>query len=586
MSSSSTKEARVASPESLSSNVASDAEEPPLPYTGDESEPISSTDVTETTSLLTVSRSSQGKPWKGKKGVKVVSVKVPGTPKSPGPIATAQATSGRDTPTSPLRKPFVPDRQSHMYHRLNLYRKLSGMAGKKLENIGTPPNHILPSELFGWKISHQKQGSLSTIFSIWNTMIGSSMLMVPWGYGQSGLYPALALTMVIGLYCYYTSRLIVIHGKKYKEFADVCETYIGRWSWYLALIASIIVMTGAIISYDTLLTDSLYSLVVSILVWAGVSESSIHPNVHETGWQPLWAAICVFLIVFPLSNIRKTIFIVKIASSGLIFVFIVMAFVLSRSIKYMTPETITTAEGADMNFGRLSGMLAVSFFIHNAILPIMSNAKNPEKNLRDHAIGFGLVIATYFIMGIVPFLAGQIVMQNFMNIYVDPQDVWAFVARAALFLQLTSILPLLVSIVRTHILGIFATQDSTTKWYSVMLVNFFVVGTATTITIFFPNSPGSVLGYVGSIIGSIYVCALPIAVHLRSLKKEKKLKRISLVLHILLLIFGVFLFTNQYYLKSSVCLHNCTDHGVCNGGVCACTNATFVGDDCSIVVVN
>jgi hypothetical protein len=32
-----------------------------------------------------------------------------------------------------------------------------------------------------------KLGSLTTIFSIWNAMVGSGLLTIPWGYSNSGL---------------------------------------------------------------------------------------------------------------------------------------------------------------------------------------------------------------------------------------------------------------------------------------------------------------------------------------------------------------------------------------------------------------
>lgn len=32
-----------------------------------------------------------------------------------------------------------------------------------------------------------KHGSFTTIFSVWNAMVGTGMLTIPWGYSGSGL---------------------------------------------------------------------------------------------------------------------------------------------------------------------------------------------------------------------------------------------------------------------------------------------------------------------------------------------------------------------------------------------------------------
>jgi hypothetical protein len=34
----------------------------------------------------------------------------------------------------------------------------------------------------------KKNGSLTVIFSVWNTMVGTGMLTIPWAYSNSGLF--------------------------------------------------------------------------------------------------------------------------------------------------------------------------------------------------------------------------------------------------------------------------------------------------------------------------------------------------------------------------------------------------------------
>ena len=59
----------------------------------------------------------------------------------------------------------------------------------------------------------------------------------------------------------------------------------------------------------------------------------------------------------------------------------------------------------DKNKNIVSGILALGLFIHNAIITIMSNNKNPENNGRDMSIGYMLVIGTYMLIGTAFYLA-------------------------------------------------------------------------------------------------------------------------------------------------------------------------------------
>ena len=53
------------------------------------------------------------------------------------------------------------------------------------------PHHVIDDNVFVRDIFENKNdgkhSSLSIIFSIWNTMTGSSVVTLPWAYSQSGL---------------------------------------------------------------------------------------------------------------------------------------------------------------------------------------------------------------------------------------------------------------------------------------------------------------------------------------------------------------------------------------------------------------
>lgn len=49
-------------------------------------------------------------------------------------------------------------------------------------------------------------------FSIWNTILGSSLLTMPWGVAMAGLIPGIGLMLAMGALCLYTAyRLLQVH---------------------------------------------------------------------------------------------------------------------------------------------------------------------------------------------------------------------------------------------------------------------------------------------------------------------------------------------------------------------------------------
>lgn len=99
--------------------------------------------------------------------------------------------------SSPARNPILNDRTSKNYHRFKYYSALKtgykhlGNQGEYLEI----PHHVIDANMFVRRFlegnfkgfnsldeSDGKHGSVSLILSIWNAMIGSVVVTLPWAY--------------------------------------------------------------------------------------------------------------------------------------------------------------------------------------------------------------------------------------------------------------------------------------------------------------------------------------------------------------------------------------------------------------------
>jgi sodium-coupled neutral amino acid transporter 9 len=79
---------------------------------------------------------------------------------------------------------FVPNARSTMASRMNYYNRLAPRSTEA--SVLTIPPHVIDPKLYTF-FTKAGQSSMATVFSIWNTMIGSTVLSIPWGLEQSGL---------------------------------------------------------------------------------------------------------------------------------------------------------------------------------------------------------------------------------------------------------------------------------------------------------------------------------------------------------------------------------------------------------------
>jgi len=354
-----------------------------------------------------------------------------------------------------------------------------------------------------------KQSSLSTIFSIWNTMMGSSLLAIPWGFSQSGIVGGFLTCFCVGLICYYTCSLIVRHGTGYADFFELCYAYLGRWGRLLCWSSSLLVLLGALFAYDRLMSDCLYYAV------NGFRSMGSDADIGETSfWSLKLSPIVVLLMMLPISSLKDFSVLSKINTFGIVAVVYVIGFVFSTSVFDQQIESSRLPPLFEGHFTKFAGILTLSFFIHNCILPILKLQRNPENNNRDLGIAFVLVGLSYALLGALAYMAytAGSIPENFLNNYSTTQAS-AIIARLAVLIQLSSVFPLICCIIRGQFFG-FLYQTEYPSFWHILALNLFLCGSSTLVSIFYPHI-GDILRFTGAACGLIYVFILPIGVHLR-----------------------------------------------------------------------
>ena len=63
-------------------------------------------------------------------------------------------------------------------------------------------------------------------FSIWNTILGSSLLTIPWGIQMAGFFPGIILILVMSGLCLYTAYCLLLVHKYYGSEYFILFIYI------------------------------------------------------------------------------------------------------------------------------------------------------------------------------------------------------------------------------------------------------------------------------------------------------------------------------------------------------------------------
>jgi sodium-coupled neutral amino acid transporter 9 len=182
----------------------------------------------------------------------------------------------------------------------------------------------------------KKVSSLQTVFSVWNTMIGSSIVSIPYNVYCTGIIPTVVIGLVYGFICYFTCSIVVKLGGNEEEFANVVYNYfnyafgkryakIGR---IFQITFNLMINIGATFIYFLIINQNLYPCLCLFLKIfnCDLDEEDLTPSFSK--FSLLYCALIVSVLVFPLTILKEMGALVKFNSYGIYFVSVLLIFVI------------------------------------------------------------------------------------------------------------------------------------------------------------------------------------------------------------------------------------------------------------------
>lgn len=475
-----------------------------------------------------------------------------------------------------------PVEEAH-YRRYQYYTRLQNQTGQNLDLLNIP-DHVIPSSFFQVHIpgigpsSDGKQSSLITVFAIWNTMMGTSLLSMPWAVEQAGLALGLMLTVIVSGLCLYTAHRILqvfkVHSRNVKisEFPEMCGLLLGRWAEWLATAFGIMAVLGAAVVYWVLMSNFLFNTVnytrdringvnvtnetLGVYCPSGqINISSLETeenliqydgkSLFEKYWSLKTSPLLLVFILYPITNFKSATFFTKFNSLGTVSILYIFSSVMYRCYEWGLNADFTDSSSSQYiplyrsSFPSLTGILALGLFIHNAIITIMGNNRNQEKNGRDLGIAYFLVTTTYIILGAAFYIsfpmAKSCIEDNFLNNF-RKNDILTVIARIFLFFQMLTVFPLIMYILRVS----FFFPIFRSIWPGVpqvLLLNAVCVVICVLFAVFMPKI-GTIIRFSGAACGLVIIFALPLMVYMASEKRTGQLSWMSIFGHSVLILLG------------------------------------------------
>ena len=445
---------------------------------------------------------------------------------------------------SERRTPINITRESPHYHRLKYYSAIK--SGLKHMSRSTTymdvPTHVVEENAFvvfqgpAQDGNVKKHSSISTIFSVWNTMVGSSLLTIPWAFSNSGIVLGIFISFITFIIAFYTCNLYIKLAGNDTDFADTVYKYFGKYGWIITMLFSNLLMFAVVVIYYELMSQALFPIIAAIIEWIWKNEVDLDTNLRLNSFSLFYTCIGLTIILFPVISKKDISLFIKLNSFGVLFVCIILLFILSygfysfgnTNFKISNEKNDFSSKERNISlfrssFNSLAGMMTLGYYLHNIALSITKENANPKNNTRDVFLGYFMVFLSYSLVGTLGYLGfsgykfdkdireTQNLLLMFEATYVP-----AFLVRITCFLQMFSVYPMLFCITRNQFQSIIYKGREMTKTAS-LIFNATIILLATIIGATFPQV-GSILGYVGGFIGLGLIYVIPIAVYLKRYK--------------------------------------------------------------------
>ena len=177
-----------------------------------------------------------------------------------------------------------------------------------------------------------------------------------------------------------------------------------------------------------------------------------------------------------------------------------------------------------------SGILTLSYFLHNCVVFIIKNNEKEENNSRDLKLGYFAAGMSYLSIAIIGYFGFKgngfpqsSISQNALDMF-SPTNPLAFIVRIILFTQMFTVYPIVIYFIRAQFFGyVYGTDYPSAK--HIFLLSIIISSSTTLVASVYPKV-GTIVGIVGAFCGLYFVYFMPVCLYIH-FTKPKNMESIS-----------------------------------------------------------
>lgn len=392
------------------------------------------------------------------------------------------------------------------------------------------------------------RNSFETCFNVANTMMGTALLVMPIKFYNTGTITSVIGAIIMFAISYWTCNLCVIHSRDDEpDYPYAIRRVLGKQGEVSFNFLSMFLLLLVAIIHFILMANVLYSIIVNFS-----SDPKSFPKATEidfTKFSMQWTGIIISVGCFVLFCFRDISIILKINDKGIYMILTFTIYVIYLGIKALSQEDITfkvsgksgeNKDGLDITLfntdvSQIIGVFSLAYMVHNAAVGLMKENKDSSKNSRDLFIAYIIVLVKYCMLGIFGSfaIAGmihhskkedkfktsdimQFIIEHENDFFTEVQRDIGIGSLVLIFIQLTTVLPILNFFTRRQFFGLFYGNESEIKNYQFHLFNavFTLLCLGFEIVVI---EPVIVIAYTGAFGGFFLIYILPVVIHLKCL---------------------------------------------------------------------
>jgi len=206
------------------------------------------------------------------------------------------------------------------------------------------------------------------------------------------------------------------------DYTDTLKKQFGKTGWTIGMFCFILNFYVPVLLFFQLLAQNLYPVILVVIYLFTGEEREIDLEPDWSQFSYSWTCVIIFFLTLGLASYRDLQVFVRMSTFGVAAIFVVIVFIIvvgfyaledtEYTYDQRVDESARQMRDSDANapyvayiapfssgFPILMGILGGGFYFHNISLPVLKNAKDPKKGVRDIFIGYFLVYLTYISCG-------------------------------------------------------------------------------------------------------------------------------------------------------------------------------------------